>query len=190
MQITLIRHLPTEWNKKNILQGKKDIPLSPLSDGMKREIERNKHFLETMATPDVVLASSLRRARQTARLYGYESKVERLLDELDFGPLEGKSKSCLLQTFGKQWLESPRRLTLGEKLTDFERRIRLFIEKYHHYDHVLVFGHGSWIRGCISLLRYGTIDEMNKLSARNNELFILFPPTNFEPIKRVAAHDL
>ncbi|HCX48206.1 MAG TPA: histidine phosphatase family protein, partial [Bacillus sp. (in: Bacteria)] len=26
MEITLIRHLPTEWNKKHKLQGKRDIP--------------------------------------------------------------------------------------------------------------------------------------------------------------------
>ena len=38
MQITLIRHLPTEWNKKQKLQGRRDIGISPITEDFQKGI--------------------------------------------------------------------------------------------------------------------------------------------------------
>ena len=40
--------------------------------------------------------------------------TEPLLDELDFGPFEGRPKKDLMDAMGENWLQHPRNLLLGE----------------------------------------------------------------------------
>ncbi|WML31656.1 phosphoglycerate mutase family protein [Neobacillus sp. OS1-32] len=169
MRITLIRHLPTEWNRKQRLQGSRDIPISDVSDTDQRRIAFNQQILQSLSPFDIVLASTLRRTQQTARLYGYHPETEHLLDELNFGRFEGQSKEKLFEDFGNEWLENPKVLVLGERMDHFEERISLFLKKYQAYSNILVFGHGSWIRALISLSRYGDINRMNKVLVENND---------------------
>ncbi|MDP4103448.1 MAG: phosphoglycerate mutase family protein [Bacillota bacterium] len=173
MRITLIRHLPTEWNKKSWLQGRRDIDISPPTDEMKSEIVRNKKYLERLSPFDLVLASSLKRTQQTANLYGYNALQEELLNELDFGPFEGVPKKRLIEKYGNEWLRNPRELVLGESLQNLEERIVLFLEKFQKQDNILVFGHGSWIRAMLSYNRYGDINHMNDIPVKNNECITL-----------------
>jgi broad specificity phosphatase PhoE len=168
MQITLIRHLPTQWNKQRKLQGRRDIDISPITAEFKQGIEENKCILDDLAPFDVVLASSLKRTHQTAAAYGFEVETDGLLDELDFGPFEGHPKGKLVQAYGEEWIDNPLDLVLGESLVDFENRIRLFLKKYRHYQNILVFGHGSWIRAIISYAELGHINRMNKMVLENN----------------------
>jgi len=169
MQITLIRHLPTEWNKKHKLQGKRDIGIAPITEETHKAIHENKQQLTSKAPFDLVLASTLKRTHQTARLYGYSPETDSLLDELDFGPFEGQTKSELIQEYGEIWLENPIDLVLGESIKNLEQRIVQFLEKYHGVKKVLVFGHGSWIRAFISYSKVGHVNEMNKIIVDNNE---------------------
>jgi probable phosphoglycerate mutase len=169
MQITLIRHLSTEWNKKSWLQGRRDIDVFPPTDEMKTEINRNKEYLEKFSPFDLVLASTLKRTQQTAKFYGYCAATEKLLDELDFGPFEGGSKKKLIEKHGDEWLRNPKALVLGESLQCLEERIVQFLEKFRGYGNLLVFGHGSWIRAFLSYNKYGDINQMNQLAVKNNE---------------------
>jgi broad specificity phosphatase PhoE len=173
MQLTLIRHLPTEWNKKTWLQGKKDIELSTITEEYQAEIKQNQGILKTLAPFEVVLASTLKRTHQTAELYRYQPETEHLLDELDFGPFEGRPKSLLLEKYGDQWTENPKGLVLGESLTNLEKRIVGFLHKYKESEKILVFGHGSWIRALSSYYHYGHINNMNKMNVNNNECITL-----------------
>lgn len=173
MDIAIIRHLPTDWNEKGKLQGQKDIPIIlPISEKMQAQISANKQILNEMAPFDCVLSSELVRTKQTAKLYGYErTTVEPLLNELDFGYLEGKSKRELEAI--PEWQTAPLNVTLGESLLHFQNRILAFLQKYAHCQSLLVFGHGSWIRGLLSIKAIGTIEKMNQLTVHNNELIIL-----------------
>lgn len=173
MQITLIRHLPTEWNKATWLQGRKDIELSPITDEILTEINQNQILLEKLLPFDIILASTLKRTHQTASLYGFKPESDELLDELDFGPFEGKPREKLLEIYGDAWFDNPKELVLGESLSNFEARIATFIKKYKKYQNLLVFGHGSWIRAIVSLNKYGHINNMNKMTVRNNECITL-----------------
>jgi broad specificity phosphatase PhoE len=173
MQITLIRHLPTDWNKKSWLQGRKDIDISPPSEELKVEIEENKRHLVKLSPFDLVLSSTLKRTRQTATLYGYSAETEKLLDELDFGPFEGAPKCKLLEKHGQEWLENPKALILGESLQSLENRVIVFAEKYQEYENLLVFGHGSWIRAFLSYLQSGDINQMNQITVKNNQCMTL-----------------
>lgn len=173
MQITLIRHLRTEWNKKNRLQGRRNIEISPITEDCQKQIEHNQTILKYLSPFEEVFASTLIRTHQTAHLYGYEPKTEDLLDELDFGPFEGLPKEVLIENCGRKWFENPRELVLGESIKDLEKRIRLFLEKYQCSQNILVFGHGSWIRAIVSYNRFGHINNMNKITVGNNECITL-----------------
>jgi broad specificity phosphatase PhoE len=173
MQITVIRHLPTEWNKKTWLQGRQDIGLSQVSEELSKGIKDNRKVLENLAPFDLVLASTLQRTHQTANLYGYTYEIEGLLDELDFGPFEGVPKQKLIEKYGEEWFENPRELVLGESIKDLEKRIVLFLDKYQKYTNILAFGHGSWIRAMISYANYGDINQMNKIEVVNNACITL-----------------
>jgi probable phosphoglycerate mutase len=176
MQVNVIRHLPTEWNQKDRLQGRRDIPIRPVTRELQRKIAKNKKTLHKLGPFQTVLASTLQRTKQTAGHYGYRPVIEPLLDELDFGPFEGMQKSVLYETFGKKWFDHPKGLHLGESLRDFEQRIEWFLEKYKNHKNMLIFGHGAWTRALISYHQTGNINGMNKLFVENNECITL----NFE----------
>lgn len=169
MLITLIRHLPTEWNKKQLLQGKRDIPLLPLTETIQQEIQRNLVRLTETTPPSIILASTLKRTQQTANYYGFQPTIDGLLDELDFGPFEGKTKRELIEETGETWFINPKATLLREQIEDLERRIHLFLEKYKNCEHVLIFGHGAWIRGLISYINMGDVTEMNRITVLNNQ---------------------
>ncbi|WP_338452263.1 histidine phosphatase family protein [Niallia oryzisoli] len=169
MQATFIRHLPTDWNKRTWLQGRRDIDISPLTVKLQEEIKENQLLLSKLVPYDIVLASTLKRTHQTAHLYGYRAETEGLLDELDFGPFEGRPKEELLKANGGMWANNPREMILGESVLNLEKRILLFLQKYRERKNILVFGHGSWMRAMISYAQYGHINNMNQIIIRNNE---------------------
>lgn len=168
MRITLIRHLPTKWNKKTWLQGRRDVEISPLDEKLLSGIVENNKILYRLFPFDQVLASTLKRTHQTAEIYGFQCETESLLDELDFGPFEGQPKEKMIETYGAAWFENPKELILGESIRNLEDRILLFLTKYRDYRNLLVFGHGSWIRAFLSYSQYGHINNMNKIDVRNN----------------------
>ncbi|MGG1674932.1 histidine phosphatase family protein [Neobacillus sp. NRS-1170] len=169
MQLTLIRHLPTEWNKRTWLQGRRDIDISEITAEVNKEIADNQLLLEKLSPFTHVLASSLKRTHQTAKLYDYKCEIENLLDELDFGVFEGVPKADMILEFGERWTESPKEIVLGESIQNLEKRIELFLEKYRKSSNILAFGHGSWIRAAISYNQYGHVNNMNKILIGNNE---------------------
>jgi probable phosphoglycerate mutase len=173
MIITLIRHLPTEWNKKTWLQGRRDIDLSPVTEDVLAKISQNQQHLKSLPSADLILASTLRRTHQTAKLYGFHPETDGLLDELDFGPFEGVPKKKLIEKYGVQWFENPKGLILGESIKNLERRILLFLDKYKEFGHILVFGHGSWIRAFVSYVNHGDINKMNTITVENNACITL-----------------
>ncbi|MCC3357093.1 histidine phosphatase family protein [Bacillus sp. REN16] len=172
MELTLIRHLPTEWNVKGVLQGSRNIPILEINNVNKEDIEKNKKRLKQHYS--LVLTSELTRTQQTANAYGYDHfEIEPLLNEVHFGEFEGKEKSLLIETHKKNWFTNPREIILGEKITDLETRMLEFLQKYKDYESILAFGHGSWIRACVSYFRFGTINKMNQLEIKNNQMLTI-----------------
>jgi broad specificity phosphatase PhoE len=174
MYIVLIRHLPTDWNKKGLLQGKRDVPINPITPNVWKQIHDNKQILNEIGPFDIVLTSTLKRTQQTAAAYGFtDYACEELLDELDFGSFEGIQKRQLIEKFQMEWFEHPRHLVLGEGLTDFENRIFAFLDKYASYHKILAFGHGSWIRAVASIHQIGNVNNMNQIVVENNAIIQL-----------------
>ena len=171
MLLVLIRHLPTEWNREGLLQGRRDTPVAPVDAESAAAIERNRRRLEALGPFDAVLASSLARTQQTARLYGFDGfTAEPLLDELDYGPWEGRSREELYRDLGSAWFDDPRGLRLGETMDEFEARLRSFARRYAPFPRVLAFAHGSWMRAFRSLVEHGDLRAMNRSWIDNHEL--------------------
>ncbi len=168
-----VRHLQTDWNKSGLLQGSIDIPISKLSVEDRVKITSNIDTLKKHKF-DIVLTSTLIRAQQTAKEYGYESfKIEPLLDELNFGTYEGKSKTDLIKESNGLWIEDPSSLILGESMQNFEKRLKKFFICYGGHKKILVFGHGAVIRGLISIKNEKNIAMMNKNEIKNNSITVI-----------------
>lgn len=171
MRIFIVRHLPTHWNIKRLLQGREDVDILEPDYASNAQIRANKIILTKYEPFDMVLTSALKRTQQTACLYGFkEYKVEPLLDELDFGTYAGKSKGELYQGVGWGGEKNYFATMLSDEIIDLECRIKKFLVKYNKYHKLLVFGHGSWIRGLVSIINYGDINKMNTFYYENNHL--------------------
>lgn len=169
MQLTLIRHLETLYNVKGLLQGRQDTPiLTPSADHLLK-IQKSKEQLHKSSEYDHILVSNLQRTWMTAELYTESYNVEPLLDELNFGIWEGKKKDEMIKSC-PDWFDKPDLLTLGEPLSDLERRIKDFLLKYESANKILVFSHGAWSRALMSLHRFGNIRNMNTIHLPNNAL--------------------
>lgn len=92
MKIYITRHGQTEWNALGKLQGRKDIELNEV--GRKQaEMTRDKLKNEKV---DLIISSSLKRAKQTAEIINKEFNVDILEDERlverGYGDFEGITK--------------------------------------------------------------------------------------------------
>ena len=91
MKIYIIRHGQTDWNKKGIIQGQKDIELN--SVGIKQAKEKIKEF--NNLNFDLIISSTLKRAMLTAKTISSEKETPIIYDdrlrERCFGDYEGKN---------------------------------------------------------------------------------------------------
>ncbi|HHU50924.1 MAG TPA: histidine phosphatase family protein [Firmicutes bacterium] len=89
----LVRHGSTDWNVEGRIQGWTDTRLN--ADG-RREVEEAARRLQGRGWEGIV-ASDLKRARETAEIIGHELGLEVLffpkLRERSFGPLEGMNQA-------------------------------------------------------------------------------------------------
>jgi broad specificity phosphatase PhoE len=89
-RLTLIRHGLTAWNVEGRFQGQTDVPLSDAGRDQARALAG---YVAAFPGVDVVVASSLARAHETARIAfpEVEPVLEDRLRELDFGVYEGRT---------------------------------------------------------------------------------------------------
>ena len=97
MLITLIRHGATEWNEANLIQGSRNIGLSPRGRRQARSAAARLRRIPFKA----LYSSPLRRAADTAQIIGRHLRLpvalHPRLGEQNFGRLEGLPLSTLLE---------------------------------------------------------------------------------------------
>jgi broad specificity phosphatase PhoE len=145
MDIWLARHGATEWSVSGRHTGTTDLPLG--SDG-----ERQARALGAWIGdhPFVrVLSSPLLRARQTARVSGFDDNrvdVTPLLSEVDYGEYEGTTTADILAT-RPGWELFRDGSPAGEAPQEIAARAgRLLAVIGHPGGDVLLFGHGHMLR--------------------------------------------
>jgi broad specificity phosphatase PhoE len=127
MNIYLLRHGETSWNREERLQGITDVPLNGFGVRQSRRLVR--WFTKTNVS--AVITSPLRRARQTARILCEAPHRSILIDnrlrEIDHGPWTGSKIRGIARRLPVEyatWRFSPDRLRLsaGETLEAVYRR--------------------------------------------------------------------
>lgn len=91
MELYIIRHGHTDWNKEGRLQGSRDIPLN--EDGRKAALDFGKKCSCENISFDAIYSSPLIRAFETAQLIRGEKQIpiikDQRLREISFGVEEG-----------------------------------------------------------------------------------------------------
>ncbi len=160
MNIYITRHGETEWNKRKLVQGWKDSPLTEAGLlGAKQLRERMKEV-----KLDCVVSSPLFRAYETATIIVGDRAVpivqNETLKEINCGDFEGYS-------FIEIWQKYPEmkkaheldplnfKYPNGESLVEFNHRVvegfKKLIEKHHGQD-ILIVAHGGTIKGLTSYM--------------------------------------
>ena len=176
-----VRHLPTAWNDWGLLQGVRDVPIRLPTRMERRALRRLREQLDALTPFHGIHVSELGRTAQTARLLGYPCEVllrDPRLNELDFGPFEGRSKEDLLLATNGDWFRDPSDLVLGESLEAFSARIAGFVEALPANTTTLVVGHGAWLRAMKSLVETGDLRTMNKGQLGNGQAVVVLVAEN------------
>ena len=204
MRLYIMRHGETELNKKKLLQGQMDCPLSKAGEEQAREAGRK--IRERELTFDRIYSSPLCRAVRTASLAGEipeeEVRVDGRLIELDYGPFEGKGYAELdkgmyaffedpLHNSPPEGIESVERLI--ERVTDFlqdlEKEYRENPGEFSEGSgNILLVTHGVAIRAMMAYLRQMTGKEIWHLMIDNCEMFVTeLGPEGYGLPERVRA---
>jgi len=136
MNIILIRHGETDWNRIGRCQGVADIVLNENGKRQARELAHSLRDHNIKA----IYSSDLKRARETAQHiaehHNITVQLEPGLQEMNQGDLEGLSFPDIRDRYAevlKQWRESPETLRLpsGESLVEVQNRAWKVFEKVH-----------------------------------------------------------
>jgi broad specificity phosphatase PhoE len=136
MNLILIRHGETDWNRIGRCQGVADIVLN---ENGKRQA---KELAESLKNHDIkaVYSSHLKRAHETAqeiaKHHSLSVQVDPDFQEMNQGDLEGLTFPDIRDRYAevlKQWRESPETLRLpnGESLLEVQERAWEAFEKVH-----------------------------------------------------------
>lgn len=161
MRVILIRHGQTEWNLQHRIQGWMDSPLTP------EAIKITEDMDVCHCDKPIIYTSDLGRAQQTAEIVAnkYNGRIiaDNRLRERCFGILEG----CVIDQDPElhyEWLDYHSRyqakmdsIYAAESETDFEKRIRSFIEilsAQSGQSDVIIISHGEWLRAFHNIIHH------------------------------------
>lgn len=146
VEIALIRHGETDWNRQKRMQGHRDIPLN---DAGLRQAALLANRLAAFRW-DMVASSDLLRAVQTAECVAHAAGIRSIvrdprLRERHFGLLEGTTPAERLSRWGTVWPESGHGMESDE---DLFRRAQAFLADLtaRGEGRFVVVTHGGWIR--------------------------------------------
>lgn len=165
MQLILIRHGETLWNKEGRIQGTSDIELSDAG------VEQARRLALSLKDTDIgaIHASPLKRAYRTAEIInGFHGKVIDVhagLMEMDQGDFEGMSFKELMaceKEFLKRWVADPASVKMphGESLVELQKRAWPPLEKIITAgQNALVVAHNFTIAAILCRVRNISLSE-------------------------------
>ena len=146
--LILVRHGETEHNARRLLVGRADPPLTP------RGRDQAKALGEAVAGAALVKTSPLRRARETAAVFGLPVEVDERWIEVDYGELDGRPVIEAWAPLWDQWRGDPEWAPPGgESLAAVGRRVREACEELRDVaaaTDVVVVTHVSPIKAAVT----------------------------------------
>lgn len=120
--LIVVRHGRTEANAAGLLLGRADPPLDELGRMQSAAVAA---AVTAPGQVDRVVASPLRRARETAERFGLPVEVDDRWIELDYGRYDGVVTGAVPAEMWAAWRSDPAyRLPGGESLTELGARVR------------------------------------------------------------------
>lgn len=143
VQIVLVRHGETAWSKLGKHTGRTDLELT--TTGKEQAVRVGQTLKEWNFTRR--FSSPFKRALDTAKLSGVPGPVEQLQDlaEWDYGELEGKTNSEIVNEFPYFDKWSVKEVPGGESVEDVGKRAARVVdelEKAAQNGPIVVFAHG------------------------------------------------
>ncbi len=175
--LVLVRHGQSEWNKRNLFTGWKDVDLTP-----EGEAEAQKGGLRLKAeglTFDIAYTSALKRAQRTLDIIleqlgqsDLEIIRDQALNERDYGDLVGLNKDDAKKKWGEEQVHIWRRSfdtppPGGESLKDTAERVLPYFDAHilpevQAGKNVIVSAHGNSLRALIMQLEALSGEEILK----------------------------
>ena len=173
--LVLVRHGQSEWNRKNLFTGWKDVGLT--DQGIAEAHAAGKKLKDKGFQFDIAYTSALSRAQNTLTIMleelgqpGLETIKDQALNERDYGELTGLNKDDARAKWGEEQVHIWRRSydvppPGGESLKDtLARSLPYYVSKIQpdvlSGKRVLVAAHGNSIRSLIMALEGLTPDEI------------------------------
>ena len=158
-----MRHGQTDWNLAGRVQGHTDIPLN--NTGQQQASDAARQFTDIGLSWDLVVSSSLGRAKQTAQIVAEITKVPFMgeresLIEQNYGDAEGS----LVEDLPVRWPE--RNFPHAEADADVGRRgLQAIDDLITEFDgsRVLAVSHGALIRRIISVILDETYENVPRI---------------------------
>lgn len=134
MNLILVRHGETDWNRTGRCQGVADIDLSDTGRRQVVELADSLKDANISAVYSSDLVRALRTAREIASRHSLGVNIDKNLREMDQGELEGLLFEEIRDRYAdvlREWRESPETLRLpgGESLLQVEQRAWNVFEK-------------------------------------------------------------
>ncbi len=165
--LVLVRHGESDWNKKNLFTGWRDVDLS--EGGVKEAREAGRKLKAQGLKFDVAYTSALIRAQRTLDLMleelgqtGIQVYKDQALNERDYGDLAGLNKDDARKKWGPEQVHIWRRSydvapPGGESLRDTAARvlpyyIQEILPAVLRGERVLVSAHGNSLRALVMVL--------------------------------------
>lgn len=148
MELVLVRHGETEYNRADLFRGRADLPLNERG---RQQAEAAGRYLARFDF-EAFYASPLKRAVETASIIaafhrGSVSTLDHFID-VDYGAWSGKSVEEIRSEWPREfhvWSEDPERVVFpgGESLADVRRRLETGLDllRARHGGRVLLVGH-------------------------------------------------
>jgi broad specificity phosphatase PhoE len=142
VEVVVVRHGETEWSRTGRHTGRSDIPLTQNGERQARavgEALRGREFA-------LVVSSPLIRARETARLAGFEPELRDDLAEWDYGEYDGLTTPQIREQV-PDWTIWSYGAVGGESVEQLAARADRVVAELLAVDgDVLVFSHGHFLR--------------------------------------------
>jgi probable phosphoglycerate mutase len=155
-RVVLVRHGQTAWNREVRFRGRADLPLD---DFGLRQAEATGRYLRARWPADVVYASPMQRAMETAQAIAAMAAIAAAHDliaepfdgllDIDFGEWQGHSPDEVEEDYPellRAWFEAPHtvRIPGGESLADVRDRVVFGLDRVierHPGQTVAMVGH-------------------------------------------------
>jgi broad specificity phosphatase PhoE len=127
IEIILVRHGETEWNRREIFRGRADIELSETGARQAELLAKYLSQVEIAAIYSSPLRRALKTAEAIASYHSLKVKTTAALIDFDYGKWQGlphQEVKASYQELYAEWLKSPHRVKMpgGESLDDITKR--------------------------------------------------------------------